>query len=83
MFKTMVISTIFFCHWNHQGKGIGKALIKELFAEGKKKGINRLYSHASITAKPFFEHFGFKAVKKQQVKIRGQVLTNYVMEMFM
>ncbi|KGJ87530.1 GNAT family N-acetyltransferase [Colwellia psychrerythraea] len=70
----------FFCHWNHQGKGIGKALIQELFAVGQKKGMNRLYSHASITAKPFFEHFGFKKVKKQQVKIRGQVLTNYIME---
>lgn len=70
----------FFCHWSHQGKGIGKALIQELFAEGQKKCIKRLYSHASITAKPFFEHFGFKEVKKQQVKVRGQVLTNYVME---
>lgn len=72
----------FFCHCNHQGKGIGKTLIQMLFAEGQKKGIKRLYSHASITAKPFFEHFGFKEVKKQQVKIRGQVLTNYVMEKF-
>ncbi|KGK01573.1 GNAT family N-acetyltransferase [Thalassotalea sp. ND16A] len=73
----------FFCHWNHQGKGIGKTLIQVLFAEGQKKGITRLYSHASITAKPFFEHFGFKEIKKQQVKIRGQVLTNYVMEKFL
>lgn len=72
----------FFCHWDHQGKGIGKALMQKLTAAGQKKRINRLYSHASITAKPFFEHFGFKEVKKQQVKIRGQVLTNYVMEKF-
>jgi putative acetyltransferase len=72
----------FFCHWNHQGKGIGKALIQKLIAAGQKKCINRLYSHASITAKPFFEHFGFKEVKKQEVKIRGQVLTNYVLEKF-
>ena len=72
----------FFCHWMYQGKGIGKALMKELFANGEKKGIHRLYSHTSITAKPFFEYFGFKEVKKQQVTIRGEVLTNYVMEKF-
>lgn len=72
----------FFCHWNHQGKGIGRALIQKLFAEGQKKDISRFYSHVSITAKPFFEHFGFKEVKKQQVKIRDQVLINYVMEKF-
>lgn len=72
----------FFCHWNYQGKGIGKALMKKLITTGQKKGINRIYSHASITAKPFFEHYGFKEVKKQQVEIRGQVLTNYVLEKF-
>ncbi len=70
----------FFCHWNHQGKGIGKALMQELIATGQKKSLERLYSHASITAKPFFEHFGFKVVKSQQVEIRGQVLTNFIMD---
>lgn len=70
----------FFCHMNHQGKGIGKMLMNRLFHEGKINNINRLYTHASITAKPFFEHFGFNEVKPQQVSIRGQILTNYVME---
>ena len=73
----------FFCHWNHQGKGIGKTLIQELIATAKIKGINCLHTHASITAKPFFEHYGFREVKKQQVKIRAQVLTNYVLEKFL
>ncbi|AQP98500.1 GNAT family N-acetyltransferase [Pseudoalteromonas aliena] len=70
----------FFCHWKHQGKGIGKALIQTITSTGRKESMDRLYCHASITAKPFFEYFGFKEVKKQQVKIRGQVLTNYVLE---
>jgi len=70
----------FFCHWKHQGKGIGKALMQELILTGQKKRIDRFYSHASITAKSFFEHFGFQMVKSQQVEVRGQVLTNYVME---
>lgn len=72
----------FFCHWNHQGKGVGKALMQKLIVAGQQKGNARIYSHASITAKPFFEHFGFEMVKSQQVNIRGQVLTNYVMEKF-
>ena len=35
--------------------------------------------HASITAKPFFERRGYKAVKEQQVERKGVLLTNYVM----
>lgn len=72
----------FFCHFKHQGKGIGKALMQALITAGHEKGISRYYSHASITAKPFFEYFGFVEVKKQQVMIRGQELTNYVMEKY-
>jgi putative acetyltransferase len=70
----------FFCHWNYQGQGIGKSLMTEIFVIGKVKGIKRFYSHVSITARPFFEHFGFCLVKEQQVEIRGEILTNYVME---
>jgi len=70
----------FFCHWNHQGKGLAKSLMKEIFGIGESKSIKRFYSHVSITARPFFEHFGFCVVKEQQVEIRGEILTNYVME---
>ncbi len=51
-----------------------------LFEAGKAKGVTRFYSHVSITAKPFFAHFGFDVVKAQEVEIRGQVLSNYIME---
>lgn len=70
----------FFCHSEHQGKGIGKALFNEIFKAAEQKCLSRLYSHVSITAKPFFERFGFKEVKKQRVNIRDQVLTNFVLE---
>lgn len=70
----------FFCHNEYQGQGIGKALINEIFRTAEQKCLDRLYSHASITAKPFFEHFGFKEVKEQEVHIRGQILTNFVLE---
>ncbi len=70
----------FFCHFEYQGQGVGKSLMQSILDKAQAEGINRLYSHGSITAKPFFEHFGFIAVKKQNVQIRGQILTNFVME---
>ncbi|MCJ8269852.1 MAG: GNAT family N-acetyltransferase [Psychrosphaera sp.] len=70
----------FFCDAQRQGQGIGKALMLGLFEAGKAKGVTRFYSHVSITAKPFFAHFGFDVIKQQQVEIRGQILCNYIME---
>jgi len=40
---------------------------------------HRVTTHASITARPFFEQRGYRVVKEQQVERRGQMLTNYVM----
>lgn len=37
-------------------------------------------THASVTAKPFFEQRGYVVVKEQQVHRRGQWLTNFVMQ---
>jgi len=70
----------FFCHADYQGKGIGKALMNRIFDSATERNITRLYSHVSITAKPFFEHFGFVVVKPQTVTIRGEALNNFVME---
>lgn len=70
----------FFCHSQHQRQGVGRALMAHILAIGHQRGITRFYSHVSITAKPFFERFGFRVVKEQQVAINGQVLTNFLME---
>lgn len=37
-------------------------------------------THASITARPFFEKRGYRVVRAQQVERQGLYLTNYVME---
>ena len=37
-------------------------------------------THASRTAKPFFEKRGWRVVKEQQVERHGVLLTNFVME---
>ncbi|MDR6983667.1 putative acetyltransferase [Rheinheimera pacifica] len=70
----------FFCHQAYQGKGVGKALMKHLLKTGKRYGVKRFYADVSITAKPFFQHYGFEVVRQQQKEVRGVVLTNYLME---
>lgn len=70
----------FFCHLDHQGQGVGSALMKTLIQTANAKGLGKMYSHVSITAKPFFEHFGFLSLKTQEVEVRGEILTNFVME---
>ncbi|ASA54814.1 GNAT family N-acetyltransferase [Vibrio gazogenes] len=72
----------FFCHHEHQGKGIGRCLMEHIIAVGKAKGITRFYSEVSITARPFYEKLGFTVVKEQTVEMRGEKLQNFVMEKF-
>lgn len=66
-----------YVHKDCQGRGVGKELCDALeLSVGSKK----FTTHASITAKPFFEKRGYQVVKKQQVERQGIFLTNYVME---
>lgn len=71
----------FYVDHNHQKMGIAGALMQKIFQQGDKSKIRRFYSHVSITAKPFFERYGFKVIEEQQVEVRGQILTNYRMEL--
>ena len=64
-----------FVHKDNQRKGIATAICNQLeqFVEGN------ITTHASITARPFFEKRGYKVVMEQQAERRGVFLTNYVM----
>lgn len=70
----------FYCHSKYQKKGIGSKLLSHIENTAKLQRIKRLYTEASITAKPFFEKKGFSVVTEQQVERRGVWLKNYVME---
>ncbi len=70
----------FFCHYQFQGKGVAKALMSTLMNIAQKKQLPRLHAQVSKTAKPFFEYIGFQVINPQQVEVRGEMLTNYVME---
>lgn len=70
----------FFVSADHQGQGIGRALLAEVLAEAGRLGIARLFVEASITARPFFESQGFATLAPQVVLCRGVEFINYRME---
>lgn len=59
----------------HQGQGIATALCDQL----EQGAPGPIETHASITARPFFEKRGYRVVREQQVERRGVWLTNFVM----
>lgn len=65
-----------FVHADYQRRGIATAICNKL--EQAVKGD--ITTHASITAKPFFEKRGYKILKKQEVERQGIFLTNFIMK---
>jgi len=70
----------FFCSSNYIGKGIGGHLMRHIIKTAETSKIQKLYSHVSLSAKPFFSHFNFTSKKTQQVYVSGVMLTNFEME---
>lgn len=66
-----------FVHKDHQGEGIASAICNKLeySVAGKK-----ITTHSSITARPFFEHRGYRVIREQAVIRNGIPLTNFIME---
>ncbi|MEH1890533.1 MAG: GNAT family N-acetyltransferase [Nostoc sp.] len=70
----------FYYHKDFQRKGIGKKILEQLESKAKVLGIEKLFTEASITAKPFFESHNFSVMKQQEVEWRGQKLIKFVRE---
>ena len=70
----------FYCHKDYQRMGVGSKIYHAIEAKAGELKIHRLYTEASITAKPFFLRMGFSTAKKQQVERRGESFINYAME---
>lgn len=66
-----------YVHRGHQRRGVATALCDALEA---RTAAPVFTTHASITAKPFFQGRGYRTLKRQQVERRGVWLTNFVME---
>ena len=58
-------------------------MMEYVIEQAKQRGISRLYSEVSITARPFYERMGFNLVREQQVEMRGQLMTNFFMEQYL
>ncbi len=71
----------FYIHDAYQGQGVGKALMTYIINETREKNIKTIRVNASITAKSFFESFGFVQIKKNSVERNNQVLVNYSLEL--
>lgn len=70
----------FYVHAQTQGRGIGTAILAALEGEARRGGLGRLFTEASITARPFFEARGFVVISPQVVVCRGVEFINYRME---
>lgn len=42
----------------------------------------KIVTHASVTARPFFEKRGYQVIKEQRVERQGILLNNYIMEKY-
>ncbi|MEH2179954.1 GNAT family N-acetyltransferase [Nostoc sp.] len=73
----------FYCHKDFQRKGVGKKILEQIELKANSLGVDKLFTEASITAKPFFESQGFIVIKKQEVERIGQKLINFVMEKYL
>lgn len=64
-----------YVHADYQGQGVASGICDRL----ERAVQGNIITHASITARPFFEKRGYRVVREQQVERRGVLLTNYVM----
>lgn len=65
-----------YVHSDYQNRGIATAICDRLETAVL---AEKYVTHASITAKPFFEKRGYRIIKEQQVEREGIRLTNYIM----
>jgi putative acetyltransferase len=73
----------FYVSADHQRRGVGRMLMMALLVEARRVGLRRLYSEVSITARPFFERFGWTVLAGQTVVVRGVAFVNYRMELLL
>lgn len=69
-----------YVHPNMQRRGVTRALLAHIENLARIKGLHRLHTEASVTARPVFEAMGFNVVAPQTVSLRGESMTNYRME---
>ena len=69
-----------YVHADHQGTCIASRLLRVAETGARTGGLLRLFTEASITARPFFEHRGFRVIAPQRVMRWAQEFLNYRMD---
>ncbi len=68
---------------DYNGNGVGSELLRGLEAAARRKGIIKLSTCASATAKTFFTERGWSVARPNIALRQGIVLQNYVLEKLM
>ena len=69
-----------FVHARYHSRGVARALLEHVDALARRENTPRLYTEASITARPVFERHGFRVLARQTVAHDGEAMINYRME---
>lgn len=69
----------FFVSAQFPRQGIGAYLMQHLLQQAGLNNMPLLSSNVSVSAQPFFQHFGFFIVQQQMPVVRGIALSNALM----
>jgi putative acetyltransferase len=73
-----------YCHPEHGGKGLARALLAAAEAVALSRGVTRLFTEASEVARPVFERAGYQVLHRRDFSIPhegGEIaIHNYAME---
>jgi putative acetyltransferase len=69
-----------YVHPTKARRGVARALLEHLERTARALPLERLYTEASITARPLFEAQGFRLLAPQTVVVNGQGMRNYRMD---
>lgn len=65
------------------GRGVGSRHYLAVEQVARNRGLGRIFTEASITARPFFERQGFRVVGEQAVVRRGVRPATFAMEKYL
>ncbi len=69
-----------YCRKDAVGRGVGSRLYWAVEQDARERGLGRISTEASISARPFFERQGFRTMHERTVVRRDVEMTNFAME---
>jgi len=71
---------LLYVHPDFQRRGVARALLEHIESTARERSLLRLYTEASITARPVFAARGFRVIAPGTVTVGGESMINYRME---